>query len=181
MEVPRLLRSRDQRYHLLMVGAGLNAGASAAAAAYQAALDNDLAELERSAAVHRLGPCDDVPSVPAGVGVILSSSVREGCHVGLMEGAASGAVPVVRDWPFVAGRPHSARTLFPEDWVVTSPQQAADRILAVTESESTRSLHGRAASRYALSQWDWTAVQGDYDSLLLRPGDPVSSLVEATL
>lgn len=175
LEVLRLLRNSDERYRLLMVGGGLNAGASAAAAAYQTALDKDLAELEPSGAVHRLGPSDDVPGVLAGVGVILSSSVREGCHVGLMEGAASGAVPVVRDWPFVAGRPHSARTLFPPDWVVASPQEAADRVLAVTESESVRSSHGRAASRHALSEWDWKTVRDDYDDLLLRAGGDVNS------
>ncbi|MFE7620492.1 glycosyltransferase [Streptomyces sp. NPDC057496] len=167
LEVLRLLRARDERYRLLMVGGGINPEPSPAAGAYHAALEKELAELEPSGAVHRLGPSDDVAGVLAGVGVILSSSVREGCHVGLMEGAASGAVPVVRDWPFVAGRPHSTRTLFPEDWVVTTPQQAADRILALTASEDVRAAAGREASRHALSTWDWETVRDDYDHLLL--------------
>jgi hypothetical protein len=119
--------------------------------------------------------------VLTGVGVILSSSVREGCHVGLMEGAAAGAVPVVRDWPFVAGRPHSTRTLFPEHWIVTTPQQAAERILDVTASEEIRAEAGREASRYALSTWDWETVRSDYDRLLLGTDRDVSSPVEAPL
>ncbi|MFJ2917755.1 glycosyltransferase [Streptomyces sp. NPDC087307] len=181
LEVLRLLRARDERYRLLMVGGGISPTTSAAAASYHAALEKDLAELEPTGAVHRLGPSDDVPGVLTGVGVILSSSVREGCHVGLMEGAAAGAVPVVRDWPFVAGRPHSTRTLFPEDWVVTTPQQAAERILAVTASEEIRAAAGREASRYALSAWDWETVRADYDRLLLGSDRDVSSPVEDPL
>ncbi|GAA3484615.1 glycosyltransferase [Streptomyces yanii] len=181
LEVLRLLRARDERYRLMMVGGEIDPAPSAAAAAYHEALEKDLAELEPTGAVRRLGPTDDVPGVLTGMGVILSSSVREGCHVGLMEGAAAGAVPVVRDWPFVAGRPHSTRTLFPEDWIVTTPQQAAERILAVTASEEIRAAAGREASRYALSTWDWETVRSDYDRLLLGTDRDVSSPVETPL
>ncbi|MEU9758797.1 glycosyltransferase [Streptomyces sp. NPDC047985] len=181
LDVIRLLRAKDERYRLLMVGNGIDPAPSAAAAAYRAALDRDLAELEPTGAVHRIGPSDDVPGVLTGVGVILSSSVREGCHVGLMEGAASGAVPVVRDWPFVAGRPHSTRTLFPEDWVVTTPEQAAERILAVTSCEEIRAAAGREASRHALAAWDWGTVRNDYDRLLLGGHQDVCSPGEVAL
>ncbi len=37
------------------------------------------------------------------VGVILSSSDSEGCHTSVMEGIASGAYPVVQDWPGAQG------------------------------------------------------------------------------
>ncbi|MFF1914935.1 glycosyltransferase [Streptomyces sp. NPDC058239] len=181
LEVLRLLRARDERYRLLMVGGGIDPAPSAAASAYHSALEKDLAELEPTGAVRRLGPSDDVPGVLTEVGVILSSSVREGCHVGLMEGAAAGAVPVVRDWPFVAGRPHSTRTLFPEDWIVTTPQQAAERILALTASEEIRATAGREASRYALATWDWEIVRSDYDRLLLGEGQDVCSPGEDAL
>ena len=33
------------------------------------------------------------------VGFMLSSSDTEGCHTAVMEGMASGAMPIVRDWP----------------------------------------------------------------------------------
>ncbi|GAA1354358.1 glycosyltransferase [Streptomyces beijiangensis] len=181
LEVIRLLRRQDPRYRLLMVGQGFSPETSPAAAAYHTSLERNLAELEASGAVRRVGPTKDVPGILTEVGVILSSSVREGCHVGLMEGAASGAVPVVRDWPFVAGRRHSARTLFPGDWIVTTPQQAAERILSVTASEEVRSAAGLAASEYALREWDWMNVQGTYDRLLLGDDGDINSPVDNAL
>lgn len=115
----------------------------------------------------RLGPTDDVPGMLTDIGVILSSSVREGCHVGLMEGAASAAVPVVRDWPFYAGKPNGARTLYPEGWVVESAEEAARRILEVTASEESWRAAGKLASEHALTNWDWSVVKDDFDELFL--------------
>ena len=37
-----------------------------------------------------------------GIGTILSSSDSEGCHAAVMEGMASGCLPVVHDWPGAA-------------------------------------------------------------------------------
>jgi hypothetical protein len=108
-----------------------------------------------------------VPRALTDVGVILSTSVREGSHCGLMEGAASGAVPVVRDWPFFAGRPNGARTLYPADWVVANPEEAAERVLALTATEDGWRAAGRDAQQYALATWDWSVVQHHFDDLLL--------------
>lgn len=168
LEVIRRLRERDKRYRLLLVGDGIPAGLSAATGRYVEQFERELAPLTASGAVRLHGPSDDVPGVLGDVGVILSSSVREGCHVGLMEGAASGAVPVVRDWPFVAGREFSARTVFPDDWVVGTPEQAVDRILATTGSEEVWRKTGDQASQHALAVWDWPVVSPDYDRLLLN-------------
>lgn len=169
MEVLRLLRKRDDRYRLLLIGGNFNVKVSAAARQYGADLNRDLIELEPSGAVRRLGQTDDVPGALADVGVILSSSVRESFHCGLVEGVASGAVPVVRDWPFFAGGAHGARTLFPPDWVVSSPAEAAERILAVTATEEGWRAAGKAAAEHAVSAWDWSVVRHDFDRLLL-PG-----------
>ncbi|RKN49093.1 glycosyltransferase family 1 protein [Micromonospora endolithica] len=166
LAVLRLLRAHDPRYRLLLVGADVRPETSVAARRYRAALDADLAELTPSGAVLRTGPTDDVPAALTEIGVVLSSSVREGCHVGLMEGAASGAVPVVRDWPFFAGRPANARHLYPADWVVDSPQEAVRRILAVTRDERTWRAAGAEATGYALATWDWSVVRPDLDRLL---------------
>jgi glycosyltransferase involved in cell wall biosynthesis len=167
LEVLRLLRAHDERYRLLLVGGGLNPAASAAVRNYHDRLERELAELEASGAVRRAGQLDDMPAALTEVGVILSTSVRESFHCGLTEGAASGAVPIVRDWPFFAGRPNGARTLFPADWVVGSPSEAAERILAVTADEETWVKTGQAAAEHALTSWDWTVVQRDFDRLLL--------------
>lgn len=167
LRVLRLLRERDGRYRLLLIGNAFDLAASPAARTYGAELDRELAPLERCGAVQRIGQTDDVPCALTEAGVILSSSVRESYHIGLMEGAASGAVPVVRDWPFVAGRAHSARTLFPADWVVASPEQAADRVLATTTDQATWESHRRHASEHAFGAWDWPVVRDRFDELLL--------------
>ena len=168
VDVLRRLRSRDPRYRLLIMGGGFDPESSAAARHYHDLLARDLSELEPSGAVHRLGPVDDVPAAFTDVGVILSSSVRESFHCGLVEGAAGGAVPVVRDWPCFARQPSGARTLFPADWVVASPREAAERILAATADEESWHKTGQAAADHALGAWDWSVVRHDFDRLLLR-------------
>ncbi|MEU1122683.1 glycosyltransferase [Streptomyces sp. NPDC005899] len=170
IDVLRRVREKDERYRLLLVGGDMDPKTSKATSDYRAAFERELKPLVASGAVVRLGPTDDVPAMLTDIGVILSSSVREGCHVGLMEGAASGAVPVARDWPFYAGRPNSARTLYPEGWVVASPEEAARRILEVTSSEESWLAAGELASRHAVSTWDWSVVQKQFDRLLLDEG-----------
>ena len=73
-----------------------------------------------------IGHTDDVPGTLQDIGVAVSASVRESFHIGFVEAVASGALPVVRDWPFFPG---AAQELFPEDWVVADPAAAAERIL----------------------------------------------------
>jgi hypothetical protein len=108
-----------------------------------------------------------VPGALTEVGVILSTSVRESFHLGLVEGAASGAVPVVRDWPFFQGHPAGAGSIFPSDWIVSTPAEAADRIIAQTATEETWRKAGEQASEHALMTWDWSVTQEQYDRLLL--------------
>ena len=167
VDVLKRVREHDKRYRLLLVGGDMDPKTSQATSDYRAQLEKELKPLVESGAVVRLGPTDDVPTALTDFGVIMSSSVREGCHVGLMEGAASAAVPVARDWPYFAGHPNSARTLYPEGWVVGSPQEAAERILAVTSTEDAWRKAGGLASEYALSSWDWGVVQKQFDGLFL--------------
>jgi glycosyltransferase involved in cell wall biosynthesis len=170
VEVLERLRERDERYRLLLVGADMDPATSRATREYLREFRARTAPLEESGAVLRVGPTEAVAAELARTGVILSSSVREGCHVGLMEGAASGAVPVVRDWPFFAGRPNGARTLYPAEWVVSSAEEAARRVLAVTADEERWRAEGERASGHALAEWDWPVVARDFDGLLLGTG-----------
>ncbi|MFF0444869.1 hypothetical protein ACFYT4_00340 [Streptomyces sp. NPDC004609] len=167
IDVLRLLRESDERYRLFLIGSDVDARLSAASKAYAREYEKDLAGLEDAGAVRRLGQLDDVPAALTGVGVILSSSVRESFHCGFVEGAASGAVPVGRDWPFFARGATGARTLFPQDWVVASPREAADRILALTGSEEVWRKQARMASEHAIATWDWPVVAEKFDHLLL--------------
>jgi glycosyltransferase involved in cell wall biosynthesis len=162
VEVLRLLRARDRRYRLRLVGV-LGAGPTDSTRRYHRQL---LADLDADAGVERLGQTDDVPSALTGIGVILSASVRESFHVAVVEGAASGAVPVVRDWPFFA--PYGgARGIYPDGWVVTTPAEAAARILAATATEQGWRAAGEEASKHALASWDWPIVRRLTDRLLL--------------
>lgn len=167
VQVLRCLRAHDERYRLVLYGQELNANASPDARRYWDGFLADIADLEPSGAVVRRGQTADMPTALRDVGVILSTSVRESFHCALVEGAASGAVPVVRDWPFFAGGPSSARTLFPADWMVDTPEEAAKRILALTADEQTWREAGAAASAHALATWDWEVVKHRFEQLVL--------------
>ncbi|MBC9718167.1 glycosyltransferase family 1 protein [Streptomyces sp. TRM66268-LWL] len=170
LDVLDRVRAHDERYRLLLVGDPMSPLTSGAARNYRAALEERLAPLERAGAVERRGQTDDVPAALTDIGVILSSSVREGCHLAVLEGAASGAVPVVRDWPFAAGGVNGARTVYPEEWVVPDPDAAAERILRLTSDVDRWQAAGAAAAKHALSTWDWSVVWKDFDAALLRGG-----------
>jgi glycosyltransferase involved in cell wall biosynthesis len=165
VEVVKLLREHDPRYRLLILGKPYLEAGSESTQAYARELEAELTLL--GDAVDRPGHTDDIPGALTGIGTIISSSVRESFHVGLVEGAASGAVPVVRDWPYFAGRRHSARTLFPEDWVVDTPREAADRILRLTADDETWRSAGREAAEIAVQRWDWAQVRPTYERLVL--------------
>jgi glycosyltransferase involved in cell wall biosynthesis len=162
IEVLRHLRRHDDRYRLVLIRGKLQ-DPSQAARAYAEDLRRDLEELEPCGAVEVLGHTDDVPAALEDIGIVVSSSVRESFHMGLVEGAASGAVPVVRNWPFFPG---AAARLFPPDWVVDTPEQAAERILAVNQTAEGWHAASEEASRYVIDRWDWQVVQRDFDRLL---------------
>lgn len=101
------------------------------------------------------------------VGVILSTSRFEGTHEALLQGAASGALPVVRNWPELRawGGPAS---IYPPEWVVDSPQAAAARILAATPTPPA-SEDAHEAQRWALETMDWDVVRPAFDAVVLEP------------
>ncbi|WP_329169642.1 hypothetical protein [Streptomyces sp. NBC_01685] len=166
LEVLRILRRTDERYRLRLIGAPMDPGTGPALARYHAAYAEELAPLVAADAVHMSGQTEDVRAELTEVGLILSTSVRESWHLGLVEGAASGAVPVVRNWPFFADGPHGAHSLFPRAWVVSTPQEAAARILAVNESGEAWLKAGHEASEHAISSWGWGTVGPRFDALL---------------
>jgi len=94
------LRRHDPAYRLLLVGAGPGEGSPEAVTSYVASVRERAARPDVAGSVEFVGQTDDVPGMLARVGTIVSSSVRESFHAAVAEGAASGAVPVVRDWPF---------------------------------------------------------------------------------
>lgn len=181
VEVLRHLRSQDDRYRLILFGDDVKAAASEDARKYLDLLLADIGDLEPSGIVSRPGHVTDMPTAMTDVGVVVSSSVRESFHCGLVEGVASGAVPVVRDWPFFAGRRNGARSLFPPEWIVDTPRAAADLILAATASEETWRKTGTDSSAHALATWDWEAVKHQFDWMVRGIGTAAApGVAEAT-
>ena len=96
-------------------------------------------------------------------GYILSTSVRESFHLGVVEGVAAGAVPVVRNWPVFAAR-DGARSVYPPEWVVDTPREAADRISAVAGDRATEV---RRAQQHLRQRFDPDETRGQLVRIIL--------------
>lgn len=118
--------------------------------------------------VEVVGRTDDVAGALQRVGFVVSSSLREGFHLGLAEGAASGAVPVVRDWPLLAGR-GGARAVYPDSWVVEDLDAAVARILAHRERAAWEGERIEA-QRLALSLFDADRAEDELRDIVLMEG-----------
>ncbi len=167
LAVLRELRAHDPRYRLRLVGHPFDRRLSAAADAYGEAFERELEALRAEGAIEDYGFTTDLPEAAVGIGSILCSSVREGSPVALIEAAASGAVPVVRDWPFFAATEHGPRTLYPSEWVVETPAEAAARILAATKDLPSWRATSAAVSAEVVARWDIAATGDAYEALLL--------------
>ncbi|WP_020142014.1 glycosyltransferase [Terracoccus sp. 273MFTsu3.1] len=143
LDVLAALRRQDPRWRLRLIGKDFavddpNPVEREAARAFHARLSDPLV----ADGVDFVGYTTRLPEHLREVGWAVSSSRREGFHIGLVEMAASGAVPVVRDWPVYAGI-GGATGLFPADWVSTTPAEAAERILRVSGSGTWDDASGR--------------------------------------
>ncbi|WP_147680298.1 glycosyltransferase [Actinomyces ruminicola] len=156
-----LLRQTDQAWHLLLIGPGFPSHLSPEERIYADAVTARLAALGKAVTI--TGRTEVVEQYLRSAGVIISASRREGTHEGFIEGVASGALPVCRNWPDVA-RWGGPAALFPEDWVVNTPQEAAARILALADDTDYR----RRQQQHILRGNDWTHVRAHYDALLLE-------------
>lgn len=135
LDVLSRLRREDPRWRLLLVGPDLDSGILRSGHDYLEQFRSRVGGHDVRGAVDIVGETDDLaPSLTAS-GFVLSSSRRESFGVGLVEGAASGAVPVVRNWPIFASL-DGARRVFPPEWVVDTVEEAAARILRHAEPQT---------------------------------------------
>ncbi|GAB3066653.1 hypothetical protein GCM10027053_32660 [Intrasporangium mesophilum] len=153
LDVLAELRRHDPEWRLRLMGADFdlstrNPVEKAAARAFHQRIAQD----ELWDAVDYVGYTSRLPEHFRDVGWALSTSRREGFHTGLVEMAASGAVPVVRDWPVYAAI-GGAKDLYPSEWVVPTPQAAAERVLTISEAgewaELTEKTVASARARFS--------------------------------
>jgi glycosyltransferase involved in cell wall biosynthesis len=165
LDVLARLRAVDDSWTLLLVGRDFQERAHLSAMRHRDKFRARAQEDDVRDGIRYLPFTDDVPSALQAAGFVLSASRREGFPVGTTEGAASGAVPVVRNWPMYA-RYGGARGTFPPDWVVDDADAAVSRILAHADPE-LRSKEGAAARSYVVEHFDWSVVLPTYRDILL--------------
>lgn len=148
VEVLAALRKDGTDWRLLLIGADFAEGGPASGTAYATAFRERVLQDDVREHIEYTGFVDDLPPVLSRCGFVLSSSLRESWPVGLAEGVAAGAVPVVRDWPMLASR-NGARSLY-GNAVVDGVEEAVDRIRSMVEAEDrSRAAHD---ARQALAE-----------------------------
>ncbi|CAN7154155.1 hypothetical protein [Knoellia sp. LjRoot47] len=167
LDVLEILRNHDDRWQMRLFGSEFAPVEQLTATArdYRDQVTQRIEDL--GPGVRKMGYSKDVGHALRRVGVILSSSLREGTHEAAIQGAASGALPVIRNWPFVAayGGP---RTMFPDSWVVETPEEAAQRIIEHTDGISLEES-ARESTEWTRATYDWSVVGPKLEHLLLRP------------
>jgi glycosyltransferase involved in cell wall biosynthesis len=164
LDVLARLRRDDPSWRLLLLGTTFPASQRARSVLYQRRFEERLRDdPELASAVDMPGHVEQVARPD--YGFVLSTSLRESFAVGVMQGTASGAVPVFRDWPVVA-RYGGPRSIVPVEWVVEDVQGAVDRVLCFADP-ARRAEEGARARRTVVDRYDWAAWTGRYDKLLL--------------
>jgi glycosyltransferase involved in cell wall biosynthesis len=92
------------------------------------------------------------------VGFVLSTSDQESFHLAPAEGMASGAVPMLLDWP-------GAETIYDPRWVHHSPAGMADAIASIAESD--RWAAESALARSEVERYSLDTVAAAWDALLV--------------
>lgn len=159
-DVVEKLRETDPTWRLLLVGE--TAPANTGADAYYEDLTRRI--LKFKDAVEVTGFTEDLSETLTRVGVVLSSSRLEGQHDSLVQGVASGALPVVRDWPDLT-RWGGAGAVYPKEWVVTSAEEAAERIQSAGPAPSV-SAEAKAAQSWVTKHYNPEKLQQTFDAVV---------------
>jgi glycosyltransferase involved in cell wall biosynthesis len=161
------LRQHDPSYRLLLVGHEPKHDGPAGVRRYHEQVLERLERPDVAGAVERVAFTSDVAALLQDVGVIVSSSVRESLHMAVVEGAASGAVPLVRNWPMLK-QYDGPRRLFPTEWVVDELDEAERRVLAVTATDRFEKESASAADA-AAERFDHAVARAGIAALLDLP------------
>lgn len=166
-DVLAALRKADDRWRMLLIGTDFPQSLTASGSRYRDTFESRTRQTDVRDALIKIPYTRDLRSLFVQAGFVLSSSRRESFHVSLVEGAASGCIPVVRDWPLLApfGGPQA---LFPKEWIVQDVAAAADRILWHTAIPDRMTTAAKEAREYVLGRYDWSVVASQYEKFLLE-------------
>lgn len=160
LEVLRLLHQEDPTWTLLLIGSdGRSAQMDEATKHYLDRFDREAESFGDS--VRRLGHQQNLPEALRSANVVLSSSQIEGAPVSLQEAIASGALPVVRNWPAVRAI-NGAGSLYPSEWIVDSPAEAAQRILKLANTPPSE-LDDRSPISWTARRFEPSAILQQLD------------------
>lgn len=164
VEMLAQLRAVDRSWRLMLIGRDFAETMAPSGRRYAATFRRRALEPDVRDGIEYVDYTEDLAPVLARAGWVLSTSVRESWPVGPMEGVASGAVPVVREWPMFE-RFGAAAAMYPQDWVVETPEQAVERVLGTADDK--REEAAAAAQRALRTMADTEAVRLDYQASLL--------------
>lgn len=165
LEVLARLRAHDDRWRMMLIGQDLAESRTTSGRRYRDSFREQVQSERVREGLIFVPQTNDLPNVLRRAGFILSASLRESFGVGLSEGAASAAVPVVRDWP--AYRAYGgARAVFPAEWVVQDVEAAVRRILEHSDPDALREA-GDEARKYVTAHFDQQEVASRYREVLL--------------
>lgn len=136
VEILARLREHDPTWRLRLIGDDLRDAGERGP--YARKFARRIEEDDVRDALEFVPHTDDVAGHLAGCGFVLSTSRRESFHLGVVEGAAAGCVPVVRDWP-VFRRHGGARDVLPPHWVVDTGPDGVDAAVARILTHADRS------------------------------------------
>ncbi len=134
LDILALLLQRDPSWRLRLIGDDFPDDSSSDSMQYHDAFRRRALELDVVEHIDYVGQTQRLPDQLAHVGFIVSTSLRESCPVGVLEGVAAGAVPVVREWPTFAAL-RGARRIFGERYVVESSEEAADLVWSLRDPD----------------------------------------------
>ena len=141
LEILARLREQDPAWRLRLVGGDFGPSKVRADQDYAHAFRTRALEPDIVDNIDFTGYTRNIPAQVRHMGFVLSTSVRESCPVGVLEGIAGGAVPFVREWPAFS-RFQGAARLFPQACVYETVDEVVERIWSL-EQPDARALASR--------------------------------------
>lgn len=165
LEILGALRQEDPSWRLSLLGSDFSDDPARSQRRYARDFRARLIQDDVRDAVDIVGFTRDIAPHLASAGFVLSTSRRESFGLGLVEAAASGAVPVVRDWPIYAPL-GAARSIFPDEWVIDTVEEAVARIRAA-QDEPAWSAASAATRAVVAERFSTDRTRTTYQELVL--------------